>query len=92
MLGLGWDVCGFSRLTHSLAAAAAYSLVFAISNGWTVVCFLLGCACCEMMVFGVVGLFCCGGINSNGFDVGFVTFDWLTVYVRFMCEECFIIG
>ena len=24
-----------------------------------------------MMVFVVVGLFCCGGINSNGFDVGF---------------------
>ena len=52
-------------------------------------CFLPGCACCEMMVFAVVGLFCCGGINSNGFDVGFVTFDWLTVYVRFMCEEVF---
>ena len=23
VLGLGWDVCGFNRLTHSLAAAAA---------------------------------------------------------------------
>ena len=45
--------------------------LFAISNGWTVVYFLLSCVCCEMMVFVVVGLFCCGGINSNGFDGGF---------------------
>ena len=33
--------------------------------------FLFSCVCCEMMAFVVVGLFCCGGINSNGFDVGF---------------------
>ena len=46
--------------------------LFAISNSWTVVCFLLDCVCCELMAFVVVGLFCCGGgINSNGYDGGF---------------------
>ena len=44
--------------------------LFAISS-WLKSCVLPSCVCCETMVFVVVCLFCCGGINSNGFDVGF---------------------
>ena len=41
-----------------------------------------------MMFFVIVGLFCHGGINSNGFDVGFgdILIDSLFC-VGFMCEE-----
>ena len=52
-------------------------------------CFLFDCVCCEMVVFVVVGLFCCGGINSNGFDVGFgdILIGSLFCVGLRMCEE-----
>ena len=56
-------------------------------------CFLFDCVCCEMMVFVVVGLFCCGGINSNGFDVGFGDILIGSLFCVGLCvREWFVIG